>query len=481
MITLQTTSVPLIQFAPTGITVPSQAQVLAGVQADWIACFGPRLNLAPSTPQGQLMALQALQISACYALVAYIYNQVDPAQAEGFMQDALAQIFGITRLPATYTSVEATLNGLPNITVPVGYQARNSSTGDLYELTQEVTTDASGNAIGTFQCTVAGPIACPANALSNVYQGWQGISTITNTAAGIPGTLVESREAFELRRLNTIAANGQGSSAAVFSEIWTKAGVQSVYVTQNRGDAPIIVGPTQVSINPHSIYVCVAGAFNPADIGAALNLKLNAGCGMNGNQTVNVVDPVSGQTSPYSYQLANNAAVYYSINIKNSLTIPQNIQTLVPTLVVNQATGANGATPYGIGDNIIAFDMSSAIGVVSGVKIPVLSIEISNQDFAGSAYQVAGSNTVNITTTTWGLIGTGDTLNVPGVSGGLTVTGVGSFSNGVGTVQVSSTTGFGSSAAPLTITSQTAFAESSQMGIDCMPVFQPSNVQVNLV
>ena len=83
-----TTNVPPIVFTPTGLVLPPESDVLAGVQQDVNAAFGGNLNPALNTPQGQLSTSQAAVISASNNLFAQFVNQIDPDTADGFMQDA---------------------------------------------------------------------------------------------------------------------------------------------------------------------------------------------------------------------------------------------------------------------------------------------------------------------------------------------------------------------------------------------------------
>ena len=57
-----TTAVPPIVFTPTGLDVPTAAEVLAGVQTDINAAFGGNINPALNTPQGQLASSETAVI-----------------------------------------------------------------------------------------------------------------------------------------------------------------------------------------------------------------------------------------------------------------------------------------------------------------------------------------------------------------------------------------------------------------------------------
>ena len=49
-------SVPAIVFSATGLVLPDESAILAGVQADMNAAFGGNMNAGLSTPQGQLFS-----------------------------------------------------------------------------------------------------------------------------------------------------------------------------------------------------------------------------------------------------------------------------------------------------------------------------------------------------------------------------------------------------------------------------------------
>ncbi len=57
------TSVPPVEFTPEGLVVPTDAEILAGVQADYNLAFGGNLSPALETPQGQLITSTSAAIA----------------------------------------------------------------------------------------------------------------------------------------------------------------------------------------------------------------------------------------------------------------------------------------------------------------------------------------------------------------------------------------------------------------------------------
>ena len=106
-----TSSVPVIQWTPTGLVLPTEAAILAGVQADMNAAFGGNLNPALQTPQGQIASSETAIIADKNAAIAQLVDQVDPDNATGFMQDAIARIYFLNRNPGLPTTVQVTCVG----------------------------------------------------------------------------------------------------------------------------------------------------------------------------------------------------------------------------------------------------------------------------------------------------------------------------------------------------------------------------------
>jgi hypothetical protein len=80
---MSTSSVPDVTFTPTGLVLPAESDILAGVLSDMNAAFGGNLNPSLSTPQGQLASSTAAIVGAKNDLFAQFVNQIDPATATG--------------------------------------------------------------------------------------------------------------------------------------------------------------------------------------------------------------------------------------------------------------------------------------------------------------------------------------------------------------------------------------------------------------
>lgn len=488
------TSVPPVQFTPTGLVLPQESAVLAGVQADMNAAFGGNLNFGTTTqpggapPQVQQAASTTAIIADNNSTFAEFVAQVDPDNAEGFMQDAIGRIYFMSRKPGTPTSVQLVCTGDLGTPIPVGAQARDTS-GNIYVCTQAGTIPAGGSITLAFANMKLGPIACPANTVTGIYQSIPGWDTVNNPLAGTPGTNVESAADFEFRRQNSVASNAHGSLPAIYGEVFGVAGVIDAFVTENVTDNPIngplganqsVPNSTNYTLVGHSFYVGVIGGA-AADIANAIWVKKNEGSNMNGNTTV-VVQDTSGYSFPQpSYNITFNrptsTAYNFIANIKNSPNLPSTIVADVQAAVTAQFNGTNGGQRARIGSLLLAASYYGPVANCEGPSNPVQVLTIFiGSTFSGTGSVTTGSETLTISAVGSGSLSPGTVLTGTGIASGATIvqqlTGT---PGGVGTYQMSAqATG---TAGPEAITGAGGTAQ--QIGIDQAPVI--GTITVNLV
>jgi len=374
---MSSSNVPDITWTAAGLIIPTDAEILTGVQADINQAFGGNLNPALSTPQGQLASSTAAIVSDKNAAVAYITNQVDPQYAQDRFQDAIGRIYFLTRNPATATAVQCTLTGLAGAVIPAGTFAQDTNQ-NTYAATEDITIGSGGTVTGEFQNILTGPIPCPPGTLTQVYQAIPGWDAITNATAGTLGQNVESRADFEFRRKNSVAVNAHGSNQAVYGAVFSVADVLDVYVIDNPTSATVNTGATNYPMLPHSLYVAVVGGL-AADIATAIWTKKDLGCDTNGNTSVTVVDE-SGYSYPQpSYNIKFEIPAYlpilFAVNIVNNPLLPANITSLIQTQILAQFNGTNGGLRERIGGEIFASRYYGPVALADP-NVSILSILI---------------------------------------------------------------------------------------------------------
>lgn len=487
-----TTNVPPIVWSSTGLIIPSDSQILTGVQADWQAALGSNLNIALNTPQGQLMQAQTAAISNAYAQVAFIVNGMDPDLNDGFMQDVIGRIYYQNRIAGTPTTVACVVSGATGAPIPPNTPIAVDANKNLYVTTTTgVSIPSTGNVTLVFQCVTNGPISVGIGEIS-LNQAVTGIDSISNLSAGVPGSLVESRGSFEWRRENSVASNSQGSADAILGQVLGVADVVDAYVYNNDTNSDITIGSTHTTIIKNSVYVAVIGGAS-ADVAQAIWVKKDLGCSMNGNTSVTVYD--NNYPTPPSYTIKFNdntsspVTIPLVINIKNSSQLPS---TIVADVQAAAAAAFVGQLPSNVQPGTLPvpqrvriaslFTPISLVPYIAACEGPSVFVQVIST-FLGSAFSGTGT-----------LVNSSTTLTVASVvSGSLTpgsvVSGVSIPNNttiirqltgtmgGVGTYQMSAAA-TGTVSSPESITAS-ATGTSQFIGIDQGPVLGP--VTVNLI
>jgi hypothetical protein len=301
------TSVPPPVFTPTGLVIPSEPDILTGVQDDLNAAFGGGLNPGLNTPQGQLASSITAEIANANTVFATFVNQVDPDTATGFMQDAIARIYFLNRNPALPTTVNCQCVGAFETPIPVGAQVQDTS-GNVYACTQAGSIPIGGSITLPFANVVTGPIPCPASTVTTIFLAIPGWDSVNNSSPGATGTNVESPAAFEYRREQSVGINAQGSIPAVAAKVFAVPGVLDLFVTQNNTGTPVsgaINGnpnSTAFPVDANSLYVAVTGGDAQAvanaiwaatNVGAAYQTSF-VGTGSQAAGVVTIATTVSG-------------------------------------------------------------------------------------------------------------------------------------------------------------------------------------------
>ena len=364
---MSSVNVPKIQFTPTGIVLPSEADILAGVQEDINAAFGGNVNPALETPQGQIASSTTAIIGDVNNNFAQFVNYVDPQHAEGVMQDAIAKIYFLDRKPAFPTTVSCNCVGLAGTIIPAGSKVIDSAK-NIYICTNGGTIPSGGSISLQFSNVNTGPIACNAHAVNKIYKAIPGWDTVDNPLSGVVGSKVESRSDFEIRRYNSVAINGQHSLQSIYGEVFNCDGVLDVYCAENCANIAATFGSTAYSIDAHAIYVAVSGGIQQ-DIAKAILRKKSLGCGTMGSQSVTVYE-TSGFSPPYpsytiKYHIPSTLQIKCAVTIVVNTFTPAGTDGLIRTAIVNAFIGADGSARERIGQKIYSSKYYAPVSNIS--------------------------------------------------------------------------------------------------------------------
>ena len=347
------TAVPKVTFGVDGFIAPSDAAILAGRQTDINTAFGGTLNPALNTPQGQLATSDTAIISQADADFLYYTTQTDPAFAQGRMQDAIGNIYFITRIGSQPTVLQVLCTGLTGTVIPAGALVQDTSSY-TYACTQGGTIGVAGNVTLPFANLTYGVIPVPGTNAISIYQTVLGWDTAT-VSSGVLGNETETRAQFEERRSLSTAANSFGASGSSVGTVAQVPGVTDFWGYDNSQDtSTTIMG---VTIPAHAIYIAVVGGTDLAVAEAILSKKA-PGCGYGGNTSVTAYDsnPLYSAPIPYTITFERPPAlqILYVVNITNNALVPANAISLIQAAIINAFAGNDGGTRARIGTVLYA-------------------------------------------------------------------------------------------------------------------------------
>jgi len=230
-------NVPQIQWTENGLVVPQEADILTGRFNDFNNAFGGNLRNDLSNPVGQLTQSEAAIIGNKNNEWLNFIAGIDPRTSTGRMQDGIGQLYYLTRIAASPTIVTARCYGLQNTLINADLTAQDQA-GNVYVCLNDGIISGTGYVDLTFSCSTTGPISCPIGYLNRIYKGISGWDSITNLAEGTPGTNVETPQAFEYRRQQSVALNAQGSLSAILANVLNVSGVTDAFTYQNTSMLP---------------------------------------------------------------------------------------------------------------------------------------------------------------------------------------------------------------------------------------------------
>jgi hypothetical protein len=430
-------AVPEPTFGPNGVVLPTEAEILAGVQTDINSALGGGVNPQLSTPQGQLATTETATIGDSLALFAWFVNQVDPALNSGRMQDAIGRLYFMTRIAGTPTIQACVCSGLNGTPIPVATLAKDENQNIW--ISQQSGTISNGSVTLNFAATTNGPLAGPTSLTP--YQSIFGWESISPTGDAILGTNVETSSQYESRRENTIAANANQILSAIQGTVLNVPNVLDCYSVENdQGTSQTIGG---VTINANSIFICVLGGSEDA-VAFAIWSKKGPGCGYTGTTTVVVTDPNPAYNPPaptysVSFSFATVLPFVVLITLKNNSTIPTSTALAsCQTAVVNAFAGLDGGPRATIGSTVFASRYYADIASL-GSWVNIISIQVGELGNAASFTASVSGTTMTVTAIASGTLTPGQIIQDSGLlaSGTLIVSQLTGSTGSTGTYQVS--------------------------------------------
>lgn len=368
----------------TGVILPDTAEIRTEVENEFREAFGNDLDVSPETPQGVLITAETLARDAVVRNNADVANQINPNLAGGVFLDAIWKLTGGERVAATPSIIRnVVLTGVPGAIVPAGSIASVGPEGAQFVLLSAVVLTA-GTGQGVFQSVEIGAIPAPAGTLNQIVTGVLGWETVSNPQAAEMGRDEESDIASRIRRRQTLALQAITLPEAITSGLRTVEGVRSTAFRENVTNSPITI--EGVTLGPHSVFACVDGGTDQ-DVALMLLRKKSVGAGWNGNTSVPVTDPYSGQVYTVLFSRPDPVPIFVRITVRGGASYPD-VPQLVRQSILDYAAGRQeGEVGFVVGGDVSPFEIGGAVNRVAPT-IYVQNVLLSTDGVSYSAAEV---------------------------------------------------------------------------------------------
>jgi uncharacterized phage protein gp47/JayE len=296
-----------------GFVIPSYADIIADMVAQYLTVYPQVVFLGISTPKYQELSIFALKQYDTNLASQLAYNARSPATAVGADLDSVVKLNGLTRKAAGYSTAPLTVTGVGGTTITNG--TVTDTQGYVWALPSPVTIPMGGSLVVTATCLTVGAINAAAGAISTISggstAGWLGAS---NPSAAAPGQPVETDSQLRGRQAISVALPSSTRLAGTIAGIAAVENVTRYLVHENA------TGSTDADGTPaHSISAVVEGG---ADLDVATAIYDNKGIGAYTNPgtggypvTVDVTDPTTGVITAIGFARPDYVPIYVTMVI----------------------------------------------------------------------------------------------------------------------------------------------------------------------
>ena len=295
-----------------GLSVPSYADVLADLLAQFQSIYGTNVYLGPDSADYQMISAFAAKISDTMEAFQLVYAAASPLTATGSALDQLVKLNGIARKVASYSTCLLTLTGTAGATIVTGIV--RDLNGILWSLPTFTTIATGGTVVAMATCQTAGAITAGASQITQIVNPQAGWISVTNgSTLPVTGQPVESDSALRARQALSVSLPSRTMLAGTQAAIAATAGVSRYNIIENPTGSVTAGAPTW-GTPAHSI-TCVVEGGTDAAVAQAIYNNRGIGALTNGTTTVSVTDSYTGSSLSIGFSRPSYVPIYVALNV----------------------------------------------------------------------------------------------------------------------------------------------------------------------
>lgn len=323
--------------------------------------LGAGINLTPQSPLGQMVGIMSERFALLWELMEETYDSQYPETSFGTSLDNNVSIVGVTRLPATYSTVTVRVFGSNGTAVPLGFIVSVSGNPNArFESTAADTIGVSGYVDIPFQAEDTGPVEAPASSLTVIETPVAGVDSTNNTLDADVGRDIETDQELKTRRQQRLQRAGTSTVEGIRNNIAQVENVESVTVVENVEIIPDGEG------RPGKSFESIVLGGDEDDIAEAIWDAKPAGIETFGTITKSVTDS-QGLSHSIKFSRPSEIDIWMIVNItpntdpNEGALYPANGDDLVEEVVLEYGAA------FQLGQDVVTSRFYTPINTVPGV------------------------------------------------------------------------------------------------------------------
>ena len=314
-----------------GMTVATQAELVADLTLSYQAIYGNQVDLSSSSQDGQQINIYVQAQLDVVAILLSDYNSRDANSAVGTQLDTL--FWWLPRQSGTntiqnitvVTSGATTLYGLNQTVQPVN--SVQDASGNEYQLQTTQSPSGAGTWVYSYEAVDPGNITSPLNSITVPVTINLSVTSYNNpTTWTTQGEDAETDFYYRIRGLASTAIASQGFFGALYAALGIVPGASQVELYNNYLGA-VSTGTVPPGIPPgipgNCIWAIVNGSALPVNIANAIDAQVTMGCNMKGAQSYNVTQPDGSMfTIQWDFVETENIYIEFTVNSVNGSVAP---------------------------------------------------------------------------------------------------------------------------------------------------------------
>lgn len=299
-----------------GVKIESFNDLFNAIATEYKAIYGEDINIDQDTSDGQKLSIFVKAYRDLQELGVDLYNSFDPDTAIGNQLNKLIKLCGISRTPATKSSVQIEITTSRNVTLPSDYTVKDTL-GQFWVIATSQTLPIGTTSV-TFLAQDYGKIEAQANTITEFETIVLGVDSITNPSSAIAGRDEETDYDLKIRRKKSVALPSSNTVEGLNAKLLNVNGVIDAIVYENDEDT----FDSDLQLNAHSIWCVVDGGENQ-DIINTIALDKMAGTGTKGAQTGTYIAQIPRQDGTLrnkqvfvKYDRPTEIEIYITLDIK---------------------------------------------------------------------------------------------------------------------------------------------------------------------